>query len=172
VDQLLGPGKSSPTVCVCATVCTSNRSATVALGAWISRCQQMVIQGSRAATGQTMCLSPAAGGIHTVCTYIYSHSLTSILLSQKEEQDEAVGAAYVCVGVVCVSVICVAGNMCMHVCNVYLCLVCVPAENTSAASLSVRLGDTEQHLPCLSRVVGYVFFQRNYPPQLNTNCLY
>lgn len=49
------------------------------------------------------------------------------------------------------SVICVAGHVYMDLCGVYVCLVCVPAENTSEASLWLRPGDMEQGQPHLSQ---------------------
>lgn len=58
---------------------------------------------------------------------------------------------------VCLSVIYVAGHVDMDICGVYVCLVCVPAKNTSAASLPVRPGDMEQHPHPLSWAAGYIF---------------
>lgn len=45
----------------------------------------------------------------------------------------------------------------MDIQGVCVCLVCEPAENTSAASLLVRPGDTGVHLPHLSSAVEYIF---------------
>lgn len=52
--------------CVYAGWSTSNWSGAVSSGAPTSRCQQLGRLGSRAATGQPECLSPAAGGIQIV----------------------------------------------------------------------------------------------------------
>lgn len=64
----------------------------------------------------------------------------------------------VCVSIehVCLSVIYMAGHVYMDICGVYVCLVCVYAENASAASLQLRLEDMKQEQPHLSQAVEYI----------------
>lgn len=92
----LGTGKSQPAVRV--------QQSVPATGVGLQP-QGLVCPGAcswgdwdpEAANGQTGWLSPAAGGIHigvhiNICVRMYSQQRTCILLSQREKQDEAVGA--------------------------------------------------------------------------------
>lgn len=58
------------------------------------RCQQLGRLGSRAATGQPECLSPASGGLQKLHMSIF-YQQAFIVISQKGEQDESLCAVYV-----------------------------------------------------------------------------
>lgn len=78
---------------------------------------------------------------------IHSHWWSSILFSQRGEQDEAAGAVCVCASAV--HVICVASCICLYICGAYMYSVCAYWESM----LSLAVGWThavelqQPHLP-------------------------
>lgn len=100
----------------------------------------------RSGTGDTACLSSAAGGIHiqhvNICVFslVYNHPA----------QPEGIRTRVLVLLVFCGSVVCVPSCMCVYVCV----FVCAPARNVSSALLLAGPEAMEQQQPHLPWAVG------------------